>query len=193
MRFFDNKYVKYMKALLPVFGFLILDVAVGNIVARFTGNPVLGTLISNVITGGAILLWRGRWKDDWYSLPGRHSLEKQKPGWKFIVMFLATAMLVWLGTQSGFQWLSVFFPAQSESYLNAIEISPMGYILLTVVAAPVTEELLFGAYALNSSGKCGGLWWRAWRLPGCLPLCMQTCHRFIWRSCAACFSVRSMS
>jgi len=134
-------------ALATIIGYLALSFAVLLLVRHYSlGGPVLSTLIANSILCALVLIvavaQMNRGKTSLIDLPGAPSAAGISLRTALVV--LASFLLVWFIGQASGKWIIDLAPQDDfTKYQESITSASIPLILITtIIAAPVTEELL---------------------------------------------------
>lgn len=140
---------------LPIFGFIFLNLLGGSLCSVITGDPILGTLLGDII----IIFAGGFWYR--YMVVPFHD-EMVDMSVKTALFYTAVLAIVYVGSQVGSLWVGVIFPGTLETFHSNVQMNISAYFLLTVFIAPVAEELLFRGACYTQMRKVFG------PIPACL-------------------------
>lgn len=121
--------------LLPAIAFLSLNLLSGYLCSMVAGDSVMGTILGNIVT-----LCSGGF---WYRHMRERFHAKTHLSLGSVVFFVSLVTFVWVGTQLGSNALARMFPQPMDAYMEAVELNPWGYLFLSLIVAPLSEELLF--------------------------------------------------
>lgn len=125
--------------------FMLLYFVVTFVVA-FTGlDSVVCTIIADVVITAVGIFYMRRVKTERF----------WKLSWSYIWYIIALLFGVWLFGQITATWyLSVYGDAAFDSYQDAVSVNPIAYLILTLVVAPVSEEIMMRGVVYNSVKRC---------------------------------------
>ena len=133
----------------PVFGFMFLNLLGGGLCSMITGDPILGTLLGDIIIIFAGVFWYKR-----MVIPFHDKITDMSV--KTALFYTAVLIMVYMGSQVGSLWVGVMFPGTLETFHSNVQMNAPVYLLLTVFVAPVAEEVLFRGVCYTQMRKVFG-------------------------------------